>query len=326
MLNEPMLRRLAFVKYMHGVAVDQSRQPEPQCAAALLTFHDSVEFFFQLGCEYLNVKTDASTRFVQYWELLGPELGESKLTQRQAMSRLNKARVALKHHGTLPSAIDLESYRETTAAFFQENCPLVFGIDYDSISLVNMVECESARALLKEAQEALGRDDRIDALDKTALAFANLLRDYEAKGADRFGDSPFRFADAHRLSPRSGLNLAGDHNTREFLRAVAGVFDEVARALPRLGEAVRVLALGIDYRRYVRFRRLTPHVDWTFGGHVLHRWAWDELPSLSECNACVDFVVDCAVRLQQFGMETSQGRGLGKKRRSLDPPRRDSLG
>jgi len=55
MLEEHMLRRLAFVRYVHGLATDQSRQPEPQRAAALLTFHDAVEFWLRLASERLEV-------------------------------------------------------------------------------------------------------------------------------------------------------------------------------------------------------------------------------------------------------------------------------
>lgn len=180
--------------------------------------------------------------------------------------------------------------------------------------MLHMVRCESARGLLIEAQDALGRDDRSDALDKIALAFATVLREYETRARDGFGDSPFRFEDSFRL--RTGFSLGiEDRDIRSF-------FDEVARTLPRLGEAVRVLALGIDYRRYVKFHRLTPHVAWTLGGHVLHRWRCEELPSLAECSACIDFVIDCAIRLQHLDLDVSQAEGLGKKQTSLDPPSR----
>jgi hypothetical protein len=288
MLDEHMLRRLAFVRYMHGLAVDQSRQPEPQCAVALLTFQDSIELFFQLACEHLDVKTDRNTRFDQYWGLLDPNLQDAKLTQAPAVSRLNKARVALKHYGTLPAVADLESYRATSLAFFQENTPRVFGLEFDSISLVDMVECETARAQLREAQEALQRGDRGNALNSIALAFAQMLADHETKFQDRFGNSPFGFDDGGALL--RGFALETEDR-------------ELRRYLARLGEAVRVLALGIDYRRYVTFRRLTPHVAWTMGGHVLHQWSRDEPPSQAECAACIDFVVDCAVRVQQLDRE-----------------------
>ena len=316
MLDEQMLRRLAFVRYIHGLAVDQSRQPEPQRAAALLTFHDAVEFWLRLASEKLGAPLD--TPFMGHWKSFASLVPPILLAQEGPMSRLNNARADLKHRLTLPSTLDLESYRATTTAFFEEYTPHVFGVDFGSISLVDMVQCETARTLLREAQEALGHDEREKALEKTALAFSDLLRDYEVRAGDGF-DSPFRFADrvgpAWVFSPRFQ-----DHNMREFVSLAYRFFRDISRALPRLSEALRILALGIDYRRYVRFQRLTPHVGLTLGGNVLHPWQWEELPSLRECNACIDFVVDCAIHLQQLDLDTSQAEGLGKKRRSLDPP------
>jgi hypothetical protein len=279
-----------------------------------LTFHDAVEFWLRLASEKLGAPLDSS--FMGHWKSFASLAPPVLLTQERPISRLNDARVALKHHLALPSTLDLEPYRATTAAFFEENTPRVFGVDFDSISLVDMVQCETARTLLREAQEAIGHDEREKALEKTALAFSDLLRDYETRAQDGFG-SPFRFEPYSRghTPPH-----ASDRSTFELVRSVYGVFDDMGRGLLRLSEAVRILALGIDYRGYVKFQRLTPHVGLTLASYVLHRWHWEELPSLRECSACIDFVVDCAVHLQQLDLDTSQFEGLGKKRTSLDPP------
>jgi len=55
-----IIKRLAFIKYLYKLAVDQSRRPEPLCSASILTFHDAVELFLQLASEHLDVgKTTA---------------------------------------------------------------------------------------------------------------------------------------------------------------------------------------------------------------------------------------------------------------------------
>lgn len=55
------------------------------------------------------------------------------------MKRLNKARVQLKHYGTSPSKLDIEAFRATVTNFFDENTPKIFGIDFSSVSLVDLV-------------------------------------------------------------------------------------------------------------------------------------------------------------------------------------------
>jgi len=51
---------------------------------------------------------------MEYWDLnlikqgLQKKEMEGELTQKESMRRLNRARVALKHHGTMPSKLDIE--------------------------------------------------------------------------------------------------------------------------------------------------------------------------------------------------------------------------
>jgi hypothetical protein len=99
------LKRLAFIKYLFTIALDQSYLPEPAGAAAILTFHDAIELFNQLACEYLDIDTigkgSKQINFIEYWDLISLKLSQP-LPQKESMNRLNKARVALKHHGNLP--------------------------------------------------------------------------------------------------------------------------------------------------------------------------------------------------------------------------------
>ena len=44
---EDIMKRLAFVKHIYKVGVEQSRKPEPFCWLSVLTFHDAVEPFFR---------------------------------------------------------------------------------------------------------------------------------------------------------------------------------------------------------------------------------------------------------------------------------------
>ena len=65
MPTEIMLQRLSFIRYLYGIAVEQSKQPEPFGAASVLTFHDSVELFLQLAAESKGINT-GELNFMQY--------------------------------------------------------------------------------------------------------------------------------------------------------------------------------------------------------------------------------------------------------------------
>lgn len=101
-LHYSTLQRLSFAKYLYTLAIEQSRLPEIQAAASVLTFHDSIEFFLQIASEHLNAGKGQPS-FLDYWDILSPKITGAGLPQKESMRRLNKARVSLKHSGTFPS-------------------------------------------------------------------------------------------------------------------------------------------------------------------------------------------------------------------------------
>lgn len=297
MLHESFMQRLAFIRYLYNMAVEQSRQPEPLGAASILTFHDSVELFLQLACEHLNVETKKNLGFMEYWDLLAPKLADDKLTQKVPMRRLNDTRVSLKHHGTLPSTLTIEGSRASVTNFFEENTPLVFGIEFGSISMTNLVKCAEARSSLEEASRLIQEGKPEDAIDKIAVAFVQLVGDYEKSGQTWYGHSPFYFGKDLKLETSFSMGIED--------RKAASFVDNTNRRIGALQGVVKILSLGLDYRRYVKFIRLAPHVTRFPGGdsgdrYEIARLRKTELPSIEEYRFCYDFVIDSAIRLQEF--------------------------
>jgi len=168
--NEITLRRLAFVKHLHSLGMQQSLLAEPIRFASLLTMHDTVELFLCIACEHLDAgKTDLP--FTEYWNVLSPRLESPGLTQQQAMQRLNRARVSFKHYGLMPSVTDFEGFRVTTTLFLEENTPTIFGMRFESISLVDLVDCAAARENLRAAERHLEEDKYKDAVVSSKIGF-----------------------------------------------------------------------------------------------------------------------------------------------------------
>ena len=53
-LDQSVVKRLAFIKYLYQTAVSQSHAASPGSCASLLTMHDAVKLFPQLASEHLN--------------------------------------------------------------------------------------------------------------------------------------------------------------------------------------------------------------------------------------------------------------------------------
>ena len=293
-LDHNSMRRLAFVRYLYQLGVGQSRASAPLNSASVLTLHDAVELFLQLASEHLNVGAGQPS-FMEYWGILNKKLDERELAQQESMRRLNKARVALKHHGTLPSDLDIEAFRGSVTSFFEDNTPLVFGLQLDDVSLIEFVNPESARELLREANRLVDDGNTLDAMDKVAMSFGDMIQDYEDRKRDRFGGSPFFFG--KDLTFQSSFFMGTDKIDRKLSHFV----DRVKESLEAQQNAIKMLALGIDYRKYSRFKRLTPILFKTVGGAVIQRRRGQETGiGLEDARFCVDFVIESALALSEF--------------------------
>jgi len=298
-IDHNMIRRLAFVRHMYNTAMFQSYAPAPLSCASLLTMHDAVELFLQMASEHLNVGSQQPS-FMDYWDLISKKLGR-ELEQKESMRRLNKARVAIKHHGTFPSALDIEAFRGSVTNFFSDNTPIVFGLSITDVSLVEYVNPESSRNNLKEAEILLNSGDTLSALDKIAVAFAEMIRDYEVRKRDRFCSSPFFFGRNMCFVSSHFMGLAGKPLSSPE-KKLADFIDGVKESIESMQEAMKMLALGLDYRKYAKFRRLTPFVRILMSGDniTMRRLDEESKPTVEEARFCIDFVLESALALAEF--------------------------
>ena len=305
MLDESVIKRLAFFKYIYKVAVELSERPEPLCSASILTFHDAIELFLQLASEHLD-RSKKDIPFLEYWDLLSPKLPNSGLTQKESMRRLNNARVSLKHYGNLPSKLAIEAFRASATNFFEENTPLVFGVEFSDISLIELVQCIDAKKNLKVAEELLKENKIEEALDKVAVAFAQLIDDYVSRKPGRlfFGEST-TFLSSSLSSSLNGL----ESSNRE--RMLARFIKEIIESIEALQGAVKILSLGIEYHKYVKFGLLTPEV-WRRGegDYDIIRVPRGSkgIPTAQEVRFCINFVIEAAITLQEFDFNVEEYR------------------
>lgn len=290
---------------MYELAVYQSRQSGRRQATSILTFHDAVEMALVLGLQHHDVPL-RDQRFPQYWSEL--ESAGATLTQRSAMETLNRVRVDLKHRGIMPAPSEIEAARVHVRDFFVENIPIMFSLNLEDTSLVPMVSYDEARGQLEQAEARMRQQAYNDAIAEIAFAFHALVEEYERRTSSVYGRSPYIFSavsgysvDPVRLLILEAANPAGNP------RSLAGDFQqqaleqfarEVESALGTIQKGLKILSLGLDYNRYVRFLYLTPAVDrrdgqWTHG--ALNR----PEATLQECQDCLDFVIDAALRLQE---------------------------
>lgn len=306
------LKRLAFIKYLFSVGLYQSHQPMPLCGICILSFHDSVELFLQLSLEKLNTsKKDIS--FMTYWDRIDEKLKGTTLSQKESMKRLNKARVNLKHYGIIPSELDIESFRATTAAFFYDNCPVIFDIDFNDVSLIDIIKYERPRNQLIEAKNNFEKKLIDKALINIILSFDYLISDYEESKRDKVHGSPFFFGEDMRSLGRFRFNLGSfdykeNRGIERFADKISGEFEKVAKSIEQIQDAIKILSFGIDYKKYVKFRSITQSISVAFTSRGGLRSYTHSEPTLTkeELDFCINFIVESALKLQEFDFELKE--------------------
>lgn len=162
-------------------------------------------------------------------------------------------------HG--PQAVD--QTRGDVTTFFTDAAALVFGIDFAHIDLIDMVARQETVQALRDAQTHADIGDYVTATAGLAIAFNDMLDHYSRHQHFGVGDL-FGFGSTlHELNPgfarpeRIALRQGRLGDVVQHVQALTNVAAPLQRAM-------RMIALGIDYRRYVEFDVLTPRVNGYF--------------------------------------------------------------
>jgi len=295
-LNPNTVRRLAFIRFLYGQGLEQARRPQPLAAAALLSFHDAVEMFLLLAAEHLSVNLDRNTTFDGYWTQIAAQ-SSVQLPSRNAMRRMNNSRVNFKHHGSIPSATDLDQFRGDVTTFFTDATRAVFAADFTSLDMTDLVTQQAALTKIRDAEPSASQGDYIEAIALLWEALDDLLDDYAERKRTSYDTTAFSFGPEHRFG-----TYAVNHITK-----IDPSFDNhisaMTEAIRQMRGALRILAVGLDYRRYARFDTLRPRVDRFTDGHREVR----PMPGLplgdEEYQFCKLFVIEAAIHLAEMDFD-----------------------
>lgn len=299
-LSAGVLRRLALIRHLHSLGVQQTSLPELQRAVALLAFHDCIDWFLQLACEVHKVPVRDRAYLRDYLRALQDAGQDVKMAKE--VEALNTARNDLKHNAKFPASLNMESYALHATSFFHLNTPLLFGIQFGDISLLQLIHNPAVLSALEESEELMRAEKPVEALKKVAAAFVALVNEVSERMPTLFRNRTFRQDISLTKEALLGVSEEQSGNNPEL----AALLDKLVNSLWDMRGAVDALALGLDFKRYPRFQHLTRHLiqgsswsrlevwegPWPSGGNPLAS------TTLEDCCFCFDFVVDSALHLQ----------------------------
>lgn len=294
--KEIIVRRLAIIKYLYNLGVQQSMQVDTVAGFSILSFHDCAEMFLLLVAENKGMRGE--NVFMDYWNKI-PEL-----TLKESMRILKERRVNIKHKGLFPSKNDIEISRITMADFLSQNTKIQFGLDFSSVSVSSLISYDKVKTYIDVAEEYLVKNDFYNCMVNAKIAFMELLSSYENTKRGKYHIS---IIDVGRKIGNEYQKLIG-HDEKSGERW----FRDVSETTNRIREMLKITALGIDYRKYAFFEYITPktNIYWSKGGCEYHSMPKDYYESrinlrASDCQFCIDFIIDSALKLQEFDYDIS---------------------
>lgn len=163
--------------------------------------------------------------------------------------------------------------------------------------MTDSVQYLPAREALNQAATLIEQEKNKEALGKIAIAFDLIIEDYENRKA-RYGVSPFLFGDPFSHSDFHFTRI--DKEVKDFVNR------KIENAIGSMQKAMKILSLGLDYRRYAKYRLLVPQINKmgrNDGGFHYFISESSNVHTAEECHFCYDFVIESAIRIQDFDFD-----------------------
>jgi len=307
MINDVTKKRLAYIKYLYNIGLVQSKQAEPISSFSILALYDSIEMFLILLAEHRSIKQKLVNEFMNYW------IHIPTLTQKESIFNLKEKRNEVKHRGRFLSKLEIETSRVNATDFFEQNTFSHFGIEFKDITLLSLVLNSAVRQKIEDAQKFHVDKDYKNFMFSIADAFHTMIFLYEDSKKQRIDKTPFSFG--KNISHFHSFQMKGPRNEHgRQLRLATEVGDDICKfvdtvrdCLEETKKALKIISLGIDYKKYIKYQLLTPTVNYIKDGESVFIGGCEEKYCTEDnCQFCFDFVLDSVLILQEFDFELQE--------------------
>lgn len=258
-----MLPQLLLSKRLFLEGRDYSRRGDPvSCGLAISLFQDSVELYLWALIKEKNISVKENSGFTKYIDAI--EEKQVSIPFRAKLLDLNKARVNFKHYGVLPATEEAIKYLTYTEDFLKDAMEAHFSINYETLSIVDLVIYDDVREELKVVERLKQESKLEDAASHLAIAKAMLLGRLDM------------------LVPRASKNLASIDRVLNKSTGTTGIngFGYVSKYLDILRGLSIASMLQIPLEDYGFLESSLPHVSKTMNG----QWhaTYTRMPSFTD--------------------------------------------
>lgn len=283
----PMItKQLILSKYLFKKGDDTLKDGSSFSAGlAISLFQDAVEILvWTIAKEYsISVKpADSFEKLLDGINKIEKDGKTLELAYRARMIELNKARVNFKHYGNLPAASEAEKFRDYVANFLTTTCTDYFNINFNDVTLADIINNDEIRTKIKEAEQCFKDEDIQGSITKCAYAGYLAFNTFD-KILPRV-DSTFT---GSSILPDSDVN----RNANVAFRYYGGYMNT-------LRDLTLASLLKIKVIDYLQFKQIAPQVLRSGNGSFQAVWLGPK-PTQKDASFCIDFVITCALAIEE---------------------------
>ncbi|MFA5134998.1 MAG: hypothetical protein WC505_04410 [Patescibacteria group bacterium] len=291
--NEPhIIYRLVLSKdlYKSGLELSNTDVDVFSFSRGLIALHDALDNFTGAIATNLSISKQQSFLIETLNDIEKYEKRSNKsfiLKSKNELGQLNAIRNNIKHQGITPNIKQTKTLLGPIVSFFHEYSQYYFGLEWEFISLADLIKKESVREELRKVEELIKNKKYKDALDKLAIIKFQI-----------FDEELMRI----KLDPRYDLSPPSEETRR--LRASYNIFPgQDDGLLSDLNDRAKFLERGISRDLISKFEDLTAKVgvnnakDWKY--ILQHGYSWGEINWTREIAIfCFDFLTEAIIKNQ----------------------------
>jgi hypothetical protein len=284
---------LSMVRYQTDLAVEQSHQPVPLAMIAVNGLHDAAEMLgLVTEVQHLPPPTRKSGFLDLYKVVRDGVEGDALNRHEKPLENLNNVRVRFKHYGVNTDEMTIERLRVTTVEFLTDAAAVGLGLDFANISMAGLIKPQEVREIVERAEQRWAAGDADEAMGDLRRAFDRAHNLYEDS------KSPLGYDGIFRTRPPFGSVFGADHMAALGMHGDKGL-RYVEAWLERMEKTLKLLAFGVDLRRFAYFQIHTPDISYTRTDGEGRIFLIDGKPKATEDSfrRCHRFVIDTCLQL-----------------------------
>jgi hypothetical protein len=285
---DPITRRkLILVKQLYQQAAVQSVSQQHSTIGRILTvigFDLAVETALRAVVGSLDTSKTPADGFqglIQQSDSLLVTTGLSPVPDKANIQYIHSIRNDAQHKAKYPNESDVSDCRTYSRDFLQKLLSEVWGLDFEKISLIDIIQNDEVRQLLVGAATAMAQSEYQQTINQAAAGLTLALNRVERAVVGRFPS----FTGGIMLTDSFG-KVKSESDARDAYRA-----------LERMQDTLLYVTLGMNYADYMKYRQIAGNVIITIDGGHNHAGG-NEKPDAQDAEFVLAYSTDTVIQIE----------------------------